>query len=528
MPKGEAEIHGPDQRRGDRRLRSQALADGRRAARQHGRRRVQARRPRPDLPQVHLRRLRGAARASSKPSRRRAPTPRTRTSTAPSTSSGCRRRRAGRTCKASAKQPTIGTARRRRDGRHRARQPLAQGRAAQGLRPPGARQAAARPADRPRSATSRSATRRAAPRTCSAASTSTSSSQFASAEGKKGGEFYTPRCVVSCWSRCSSPTRAASTTPAAAPAACSCSREKFVEAHGGKLGDISIYGQESQLHHLAAGQDEPRHPRHRRPDRARRHLPQRPPPRPQGRLHPRQPAVQRQRLARRAAARRQALEVRRAAGRQRQLRLGPAHHPPPRAHRASPASCWPTARCRRTSPARARSARPSSRPTWWTAWSRCRASSSTRRRSRSACGSSRATRRTASFRDRRGEMLFIDARKLGRMVDRIHRELTDEDIAKHRRHLPRLARRQGRGRVRRRARLLQERDARRDPQARPRAHARPLRRRRGAGGRRRAVRGEDAAAHRDAARAAGRGREAGRRHRRQPEGAWVWRVRFLY
>ena len=33
-------------------------------------------------------------------------------------------------------------------------------------------------------------------------------------------------------------------------------------------------------------------------------------------------------------------------------------------------------------------------------------------------------------RDRRGQVLFIDARKLGRMVDRTHRELTDEDIAR--------------------------------------------------------------------------------------------------
>jgi len=33
------------------------------------------------------------------------------------------------------------------------------------------------------------------------------------------------------------------------------------------------------------------------------------------------------------------------------------------------------------------------------------------------------------FRDRRGEVLFIDARKLGSMVDRTHRELTDEDVA---------------------------------------------------------------------------------------------------
>jgi type I restriction enzyme M protein len=35
-----------------------------------------------------------------------------------------------------------------------------------------------------------------------------------------------------------------------------------------------------------------------------------------------------------------------------------------------------------------------------------------------------------SLRDRRGEVLFIDARKLGRMVDRVHRELTDEEIQK--------------------------------------------------------------------------------------------------
>jgi len=34
------------------------------------------------------------------------------------------------------------------------------------------------------------------------------------------------------------------------------------------------------------------------------------------------------------------------------------------------------------------------------------------------------------FRDRRGQTLFIDARKLGRLTDRIHRELTDEEIAR--------------------------------------------------------------------------------------------------
>ena len=36
----------------------------------------------------------------------------------------------------------------------------------------------------------------------------------------------------------------------------------------------------------------------------------------------------------------------------------------------------------------------------------------------------------ARRRTRRGEILFIDARKLGRMVDRTHRELTDDDIAR--------------------------------------------------------------------------------------------------
>ena len=39
-------------------------------------------------------------------------------------------------------------------------------------------------------------------------------------------------------------------------------------------------------------------------------------------------------------------------------------------------------------------------------------------------------RHDGRFRDRRGEVLFIDARTLGRMVDRTHRELTDEDIAR--------------------------------------------------------------------------------------------------
>jgi type I restriction enzyme M protein len=39
-------------------------------------------------------------------------------------------------------------------------------------------------------------------------------------------------------------------------------------------------------------------------------------------------------------------------------------------------------------------------------------------------------RKNGKFRDRRGHVLFIDARKVGPLVDRTHRELTDEDIAR--------------------------------------------------------------------------------------------------
>ncbi len=39
-------------------------------------------------------------------------------------------------------------------------------------------------------------------------------------------------------------------------------------------------------------------------------------------------------------------------------------------------------------------------------------------------------KKNGRFRDRRGETLFIDARKLGSLVDRTHRELADDDVAK--------------------------------------------------------------------------------------------------
>jgi type I restriction enzyme M protein len=39
-------------------------------------------------------------------------------------------------------------------------------------------------------------------------------------------------------------------------------------------------------------------------------------------------------------------------------------------------------------------------------------------------------KKNGKFKDRRGKTLFIDARKMGSLVDRIHKELSDEEIAR--------------------------------------------------------------------------------------------------
>jgi type I restriction enzyme M protein len=70
-------------------------------------------------------------------------------------------------------------------------------------------------------------------------------SQFASAEGKKGGQFYTPRCVVGVLVSMLAPYKGRVYDPCCGSGGMFVQSEKFVEAHGGKLGDISIYGQES-------------------------------------------------------------------------------------------------------------------------------------------------------------------------------------------------------------------------------------------------------------------------------------------
>ena len=69
--------------------------------------------------------------------------------------------------------------------------------------------------------------------------------QFASAEGKKGGEFYTPRCVVRLLVEMIEPFKGRVYDPCCGSSGMFVQSEEFIKEHGGKIGDISIYGQES-------------------------------------------------------------------------------------------------------------------------------------------------------------------------------------------------------------------------------------------------------------------------------------------
>lgn len=71
--------------------------------------------------------------------------------------------------------------------------------------------------------------------------------QFADAEGKRGGQFYTPRSIVKLLVEMIEPFKGRVYDPCCGSGGMFVHSEKFVETHGGRLGDISIYGQESNL-----------------------------------------------------------------------------------------------------------------------------------------------------------------------------------------------------------------------------------------------------------------------------------------
>lgn len=68
--------------------------------------------------------------------------------------------------------------------------------------------------------------------------------QFAAAEGKKGGQFYTPTCIVELLVRMIEPYNGRVFDPCFGSGGMFVQSEKFVEAHGGGRDDISIYGEE--------------------------------------------------------------------------------------------------------------------------------------------------------------------------------------------------------------------------------------------------------------------------------------------
>jgi type I restriction enzyme M protein len=69
--------------------------------------------------------------------------------------------------------------------------------------------------------------------------------KFASAEGKGGGEFYTPQSVVRLLVEMIEPYKGRIYDPCCGSGGMFVQSEKFVLVHGGRVGDLSIYGQES-------------------------------------------------------------------------------------------------------------------------------------------------------------------------------------------------------------------------------------------------------------------------------------------
>lgn len=70
-------------------------------------------------------------------------------------------------------------------------------------------------------------------------------SKFASAEGKLGGQFYTPTCIVKLLVEMIEPTKGRIYDPCCGSGGMFVQSEKFLEAHGGKRGQLSLFGQES-------------------------------------------------------------------------------------------------------------------------------------------------------------------------------------------------------------------------------------------------------------------------------------------
>ncbi|NVK53831.1 MAG: SAM-dependent DNA methyltransferase [Flavobacteriaceae bacterium] len=68
---------------------------------------------------------------------------------------------------------------------------------------------------------------------------------FADAEGKRGGQFYTPESIVKLLVEMLEPYQGRIYDGCCGSGGMFVQSEKFLEAHGGRIGDIAVYGQES-------------------------------------------------------------------------------------------------------------------------------------------------------------------------------------------------------------------------------------------------------------------------------------------
>jgi len=69
--------------------------------------------------------------------------------------------------------------------------------------------------------------------------------EFANAEGKKGGQFYTPKAIVKLMVEMIEPYKGRVYDPACGSGGMFVMSEKFVTEHQGNINDITVYGQES-------------------------------------------------------------------------------------------------------------------------------------------------------------------------------------------------------------------------------------------------------------------------------------------
>jgi type I restriction enzyme M protein len=160
--------------------------------------------------------------------------------------------------------------------------------------------------------------------------------QFALAEGKKGGQYYTPKSIVTLIVEMLQPFKGRVYDPAMGSGGFFVQSEEFIEQHGGKVangnnGPDQRLRSGEQSHHLASGRHEHGHSRHRLQlwRCSQRYAAQRSASRPARRLRHGQPALQHEGVVERKARQRPALDRGHTAAGQRQLRLVAAHALPP-------------------------------------------------------------------------------------------------------------------------------------------------------------------------------------------------------